>query len=73
MLYDVWFHRQMLKETFLNQFKVIATARKKNHIKGMNNIHSATAGVASGTCIKDQLRLRSNAGSEYIAFSIHTI
>jgi len=28
-LYDVWFRRQMLKETFLNQFKVIATVRKK--------------------------------------------
>jgi hypothetical protein len=34
------------------------------------NIDSATAGVASGTCIEDQLWLRSNAGSQYITFSI---
>jgi hypothetical protein len=42
----------------LNQFKLQshcrATARKKTHFKGMN-IDSATAGVASGTCIEDQL------------------
>jgi hypothetical protein len=56
--YDVWFRRQMF-ERDLPRFKVTATSRKKKeHFKGMNNIHSAIAGVASATCINDQLRIQ---------------